>query len=109
MFFARVTSKENRLRGWNNRPAAKALQYAERHQRGQVPGGATQHTRGSEYQNRCDEIPAIAEATLEPARHRNDDDIGHHVTRRNPGYLINGCPETGANIVERNIDDGDVE
>ena len=109
VLFARVAREQDGLRGGDDGAAAEALQRAEKHERGQVPGAAAQRAGDREEHDRAGEVAAIAEAALEPAGHRDDDDVRHHVAGRDPADLIDRRAEAGADVVQRDVDDRDVD
>src|SRR4051812_27995723 len=109
VLFARVAREENALRRRNDGAAAEPLQRAKEHERRQVPSQAAERARGAEQEHRSREIAAVTEAPLQPAGHRNDDDVRHHVAGRHPADLIDGRAEARANVVERDVDDRDVD
>ncbi|EAU64574.1 conserved hypothetical protein [Stigmatella aurantiaca DW4/3-1] len=109
MLLARVAGEEDGLGGRNDGAAANALEDAEGHERGQVPRQPTQHAGGREHEDGEREVTPEAEATLQPPRHGDDDHVGHHVARGHPGDLIQRGAKARPDVVERHVDDGDVE
>ena len=109
VLLVRVAGEEDALRGGDDGAAADALQDAEHHQRGQVPGQPAQRAGGGEHQHRAGEVVPEAEAPLQPPRHRDDDHVGHHVAGGHPGDPVQRRAEAGADVAQRDVDDGDVD
>ena len=105
----RIAREQHALRSRDDRPAAQPLQDAEADERGQVPGQPAERARCREDEDRGRVVASEAEAPQQPSRNRDDGDVRHRIRGRDPGDLIERGPEVGADVVQRDVHDGDVQ
>ena len=101
--------QENRLRERLHRAAGRALDQAERDERGEVRRQPAQQRRDGEAGDRRHQQPLAAEVAREPARHRQDDRVGDEIRRQDPRGFVDGRREVARDVGQRHVDDGRVE
>ena len=109
LLFAREDLAQRRLRGRQERRAARALHHAPQHELAETVRRAAEERRDHEQDDRDRQVVLAPERRREERGHRQHDDVRQDVAGAHPRDLLDRRAEVARHLRQRDVDDRGVE